>query len=67
MPEFVEADCGFIIPYLDFDSMAENIVRLQEERTLLNKLGENAARKVKRHDINIACKEIESLINSVIE
>ena len=67
MPEFVEDDCGFILPYLDLDAMADHIIRLQKDRTLLHKLGENAARKVHRHDINIACKEIEKLIYSVIE
>lgn len=67
MPEFVEDDCGFIIPYLDLDAMAEHIIKLQNDRPLLRSLGENAARKVQRHDINIACKEVESIINSVIE
>ena len=67
MPEFVEDDCGFILPYLDLDAMADRIIQLQDDRSLLLKLGENAARKVQRHDINIACKEIETLINSVIE
>jgi glycosyltransferase involved in cell wall biosynthesis len=67
MPEFVEDDCGFILPYLDLDAMADHIVLLQNDRSLLQSLGENAARKVKRHDINIACREIELLINTVIE
>jgi glycosyltransferase involved in cell wall biosynthesis len=67
MSEFVEDDCGFILPYLDIDAMADRIIQLQDDRSLLLKLGDNAARKVQRHDINIACKEIKSLINSVIE
>jgi glycosyltransferase involved in cell wall biosynthesis len=67
MPEFVEDDCGFILPYLDLDAMADHIIMLLNNRHLLNTLGENAARKVQRHDINIALKEIESIINSEIE
>jgi glycosyltransferase involved in cell wall biosynthesis len=67
MSEFVEDDCGFIIPYLDFDSMADHIIQLQNDKHLLSTLGENASRKVKRHDINIACKEIETIVLSVIE
>jgi glycosyltransferase involved in cell wall biosynthesis len=67
MREFVEENCGFILPYLDIDSMAEHIIKLENDRDLLHTLGENAARKVKQHDINIACKEIEEIIYSVIE
>jgi glycosyltransferase involved in cell wall biosynthesis len=67
MPEFVEDDCGFILPYLDLTAMANHIVMLQKDRTLLEKLGSNAALKVQRHDINLACKEIEKVINSEIE
>jgi glycosyltransferase involved in cell wall biosynthesis len=66
MPEFVEDDCGFIIPYLDFDTMADYIIQLQENKDLLQMLGENAARKVKIHDVNIAGKKIVTIIHSVI-
>jgi len=67
MPEFVEEDCGFVLPYLDIEEMANHIILLRNDRQLLHRLGNNASVKVKRHDINIACKEIESLINSIIE
>lgn len=66
MQEFVEEDCGFVIPYLDIDAMSSRILQLYHDRTLIDSLGENAARKVKRHDINIACKEITTLIESMI-
>ena len=67
MPEFVENDCGFIIPYLDTDKMAEMIILLADEPELREQLGKNAAMKVKRHDINIACKEIETIINNTLK
>lgn len=66
-PEFVDNDCGFIIPYLDLDAMAEHIVLLMNDRLLLKKLGNNAAEKVKQHDINIACRQIVDVINSMLE
>lgn len=67
LPDFVGEDCGFVIPYLHLDAMAEQIIHLLNNRVLLKKLGENALIKVKQHDINIACREIEILIKSVIE
>jgi glycosyltransferase involved in cell wall biosynthesis len=67
MPEFVQDNCGFVLPYLDIEEMANHIIMLQENRSLIRTLGENAAKKVQTNDINIACKKIESVINSVIE
>jgi glycosyltransferase involved in cell wall biosynthesis len=66
MPEFVEDDCGFIIPYLDLDRMAEMIILLAKDRALREQLGKNAEKKVKRHDINLVCKEIETIINNTL-
>jgi glycosyltransferase involved in cell wall biosynthesis len=66
LPEFVEEDCGFVVPYLDIDAMSARILQLYHDRTLLNVLGDNAAQKVKQHDINVACKEITTLIESMI-
>jgi glycosyltransferase involved in cell wall biosynthesis len=62
MPEFIENDCGFIIPYLDIEIMAEKIILLAKDEELRSQLGENAATKVKRHDINIACTKILGII-----
>lgn len=67
MPEFVSDDCGFIIPYLNLDLMADNLILLQKDKALLNRLGENASKKVQQHDVNIACRDIEAIIYSVIE
>jgi glycosyltransferase involved in cell wall biosynthesis len=54
-PEFVEDDCGFIVPYLDLDAMSNRIIQLYQSPDLRQKLGENAKQKVcDRHDISVA-------------
>jgi len=63
MPEFVEDDCGFVVPYLDVQAMADKVVNLRLDRELCSRLGENARGKVvSRHDVNIAGKEISAII-----
>lgn len=58
-PEFVENDCGFIVPYLDLDAMADKIIELYQDSHLCRQLGENAARKVgDRHDIQTTAPKI---------
>jgi glycosyltransferase involved in cell wall biosynthesis len=55
MPEFVEHDAGFIVPYLDCDAMAEKMILLAENPELRAQLGRQAAEKVRRqHDIAVA-------------
>lgn len=67
MPEFVEADAGFVAPYLSLEKMAEQIMILYGDRDLLAKLGQQGQRKVSaRHDVNVAGAEILSLINRVV-
>jgi glycosyltransferase involved in cell wall biosynthesis len=52
MPEFVEDDCGFIVPYLDIQTMADRVIELSHKPDLLAKMGAAAAAKVRtRHDI----------------
>lgn len=63
MPEFVEDDCGFVVPYLDLDAMADRIVELYRSEELRKRLGENAAKKVReRHDIERSAPKIAALI-----
>jgi glycosyltransferase involved in cell wall biosynthesis len=66
MPEFVENDCGFIIPYLEIEQMANRIVELALNSELYEKLGKKAKEKVKKHDINIACNEIIKIIDQTL-
>ncbi|WP_336523909.1 glycosyltransferase family 4 protein [Planctellipticum variicoloris] len=46
MPEFVEEDAGFIVPYLNVAAMAERIVQLKDDVKLRFSLGSRAREKV---------------------
>lgn len=61
--EFVEEDCGFVIPYLDIETMAEKIHLLFEAGELRNDLGRRAAQKVReRHDLSTSASQIMAII-----
>jgi glycosyltransferase involved in cell wall biosynthesis len=63
MPEFVEEDCGYVVPYLDLDSFAAKILELSSDRVKGNNFGENASRKVRaRHDIEVAAPRVVEII-----
>lgn len=65
--EFVQDDCGFVVPYLDIENMAERILYLVEDRILLKKLGTQAARKVERtHTLEHGAQNILDIINQFI-
>ncbi|HUR98558.1 MAG TPA: glycosyltransferase family 4 protein [Pyrinomonadaceae bacterium] len=64
MPEFVEGDCGYVVPYLDNVAFAEKIIELYADREKTKRLGENAVRKVRaRHDIEVAAPAVADLID----
>jgi len=46
IPEFVGDDAGVIVPYMDLESMAENIVSLLKNEATRTRLGINAREKV---------------------
>lgn len=63
MQEFVEDDCGFVIPFLDLDAMADRVIELYQSADLRNLLGGNAAKKVReRHDIEKCAPRVAELI-----
>ena len=63
MPEFVEGDCGYVVPYLDLDAFAEKIIQLYSNPEIKRTLGENASRKVRtRHDIEVAAPRLAEII-----
>ncbi|NNE66515.1 MAG: glycosyltransferase family 4 protein [Pyrinomonadaceae bacterium] len=67
MPEFVEQDCGAILPYLDVAAFAAKIVELFKNRELRLKLGRNAGEKVrKHHDVEVIGPQILSQIEKMI-
>ena len=67
MPEFVEGDCGFIVPYLDIAAMAERVICLLDSSERRLKMGAAARRKVsERHDISIAGPRIMGVIERTL-
>ena len=66
MPEFVEDDCGFVVPYLDIEAAANTIIKLCDEPELRVRLGSAATKKSRqRHDITIAAPKILKIIQDV--
>jgi glycosyltransferase involved in cell wall biosynthesis len=62
--EFVEDDCGFVVPYLNIETMAAKILALMNSPELCHKLGENAKRKVQaRHNVQLASSQIFEIIS----
>jgi glycosyltransferase involved in cell wall biosynthesis len=63
-PEFVEEDCGYVVPYLDITEMANRVVFLLNSPERRVSMGKAAREKVaQRHDISLAAP----LINGIIE
>ena len=63
VPDFVEQDAGYIVPYLDLDAMAESIIRLARQPKLKKCLGDRAAEKVRqRHAVSVAGPSILKVI-----
>jgi len=67
-PEFIEEDCGFIVPYLDTVTMAERVVTLLNSPESRIRMGHAAGRKVaQRHDISLASPRIMEIMERTIE
>jgi len=63
--EFVEDDCGFVVPYLDVEAMAGRVVEILTTPGLRDRLGRRAAEKVReRHDIEVVAPKLLELIES---
>ncbi|MCX6245744.1 MAG: glycosyltransferase [Bacteroidetes bacterium] len=59
MPDFVEADAGFVVPFEDTGTAAEKIRFLYRNPSVLKELGATAREKfLKRHSIETAAPEI---------
>jgi glycosyltransferase involved in cell wall biosynthesis len=66
--EFVEEDCGFVVPYLDVCAMADRVAEIVTQPALQRSLGRRAAEKVRqRHDIDVIAplvlREIEMALS----
>jgi glycosyltransferase involved in cell wall biosynthesis len=67
MPEFVEDDCGLVVPYLDLGAMAAKIALLLERGECRLKMGKSAKLKVtERHDVSIAVPRILEIIEKTM-
>jgi glycosyltransferase involved in cell wall biosynthesis len=65
--EFVEDDCGFVVPYADAEAMTARILELAADGELRKRLGTRAAEKVaQRNDVNIVAPQILSIMESCI-
>jgi glycosyltransferase involved in cell wall biosynthesis len=61
--EFVEDDCGYVIPYLDVKLMALRVDELLASEKARDRFGRRAAEKVlQRHDVTVAAPKILNII-----
>ncbi|MFA6635862.1 MAG: glycosyltransferase family 4 protein [Candidatus Omnitrophota bacterium] len=61
--EFVNEDCGFVVPYLDVDKMAAKVLELLTNKELRAYLGERAQKKaLQENDVKIAAPKILNVI-----
>lgn len=66
-PEFVEDDCGYIVPFLDIQALTERVISLLDSPECRYKLGSAAKRKVaERHDIGGAAQQVMNVIERTI-
>lgn len=67
MPEFVESDCGFIVPYLDLTAMAERTMFLLDSAEVRLRMGTAGLRKVaERHDISRTGPRVMEILERTI-
>ena len=65
--EFVEDDCGFVVPYLDIETMATKVANLLNNQDLYQRLGQRAKQKVQeRHDIGIIAPKVLKIIEKFL-
>jgi glycosyltransferase involved in cell wall biosynthesis len=67
MVEFVENDAGSIVPYMDTDAFADEIMKFYGDRQVLRDAGIAAQEKLtNRFSADDACRRIDAVINSVL-
>lgn len=68
MPDFVESDAGVVVPHLDVAAAAAAIKQLQDNSTLRDQLGQDAASKLSRlHTDDIAVPEILNICRAAMK
>ncbi len=65
--EFVEDDCGFVVPYLEVEVMAERTLELLASDELRHSMGERAKAKVReRHEVSVAAPRVLEVIRRLL-
>jgi glycosyltransferase involved in cell wall biosynthesis len=63
IPEFVESDAGFVVPYLSTGGAADRILTLANSPAVRDRLGRRAAAKVREnYDINVVGRDIVAVL-----
>ena len=64
--EFIEADAGIVVPYLNTNEMAIKIIDLYKNQILAQQLGNNAKEKVlKKYSFENSVIKIEELLSFI--
>ncbi len=67
MPEFVEADAGRVVPYLDLAAFAAALAAVLDDPGLRDRLGRTAAAKVRaRHDVSVAAPQVVAVLDRLL-
>jgi glycosyltransferase involved in cell wall biosynthesis len=65
--EFIENDCGFVIPYLDIEAMATKVVHLLRSPELCQRIGQRSQQKVyERHTMEVVAPKILKMIEKFL-
>lgn len=66
MPEFVESDAGFVVPYLDIEAMALRVVECADSPALCQKLGACASTKVRElYNLETGAVKVADIIRQI--
>jgi glycosyltransferase involved in cell wall biosynthesis len=66
--EFVEDDCGAVLPYQDVDAMAAAILQLRSNDDMRQAQGRCASEKARRrHDIDCAAPKIVEIVERLLD
>jgi len=66
-PEFLEGDCGIVVPYLDVDAMADAVSGLLQNKLKRVQMGKKAVEKVrKEYIIDVGAPKILSVIEELL-
>lgn len=65
-PELVESDGGFVVPYLDLDSMSSRVIDLLQQPELRTKMGKRLGQKIlERHPAQQSVETLVTLFNQL--